>query len=101
MGTEIIDNFSIVHVASGVFLYFWGFTLFQSTMIHIGFELLENTKPIMKLTNETGWWPGGKPEPNHFANMVGDTLFCILGWIISRVIDKRYQRDVQERGKLI
>ncbi len=101
MGTVVIDNFSIVHAASGVFLYFWGFSLFQTTLIHTVFEILENTKPVMRLTNVTGWWPGGKPEPDNLTNMIGDTIFCILGWIVSYVIDKRYQKDFQQRGKLI
>jgi hypothetical protein len=101
MGTKVIDNFSILHAASGVFLYFWGFTLAQTTIIHLLFELLENTKPVMKLTNETGWWPGGKPNPDNLTNIISDTVFSIIGWTVSYMIDKRYRKDVQERGKLI
>ncbi len=97
----IFDNFSIVHAASGVFLYFWGFSLFQTTLIHTAFEILENTKPVMNLTNATGWWPGGKPEPDNLTNMIGDTLFCIIGWFVSYLIDKRYQKDFQQRGQLL
>jgi hypothetical protein len=101
MGTQLVDNFSILHGASGVVLYFWGFSLFQTTLIHTVFEILENTKTVMKWTNSTGWWPGGKPQADNLTNMTGDTIFCMLGWIISYIIDKRYNRDVQVRGKLI
>ncbi len=101
MGVHLIDNFSIVHAASGVFLYFWGFSLLNTTLIHILFEIMENTKSIMRLTNETGWWPGGKPEADNLTNMVGDTIVCILGWIMAYIIDKKYEKDSQKRGMLI
>ena len=101
MGHLFFDNFSILHIASGIVLYFLGFSLFQSTFLHIVFEILENTKIVMKWTNSTGWWPGGKPFSDNITNMTGDTIFCMIGWILSYIIDKRYQKDFQERGKLI
>jgi hypothetical protein len=55
----------------------------------------------MNVTNKTGWWPGGKPKPDNYLNMFGDTIYFILGWIIAKYIDEMYEPDNQVRGNLI
>jgi hypothetical protein len=55
----------------------------------------------IKKYTKTGWWPGGKPEPDNLTNMIGDTIFCILGWIMAYLIDKKYEKDFQKRGRLV
>ncbi len=95
MGYKFMDNFSLLHLAVGIVFYYWGISLKTSTTVHVIFELLENTEPIMKITNSTGWWPGGKPSSDNYLNMFGDTVFFMLGWILAYYLDE----PNNERGK--
>ena len=101
MGFLLTDNFSILHFAVGIVFYFFGISLYKSTIIHIIFELAENTPIVMNITNSTGWWPGGKPKSDNYINMFGDTIYFMLGWIIAKYVDKQYEPDFQSRGTLI
>ena len=101
MGVLLTDNFSILHFAIGIVFYYLGLSLYKSTIIHIIFEIAENTPLVMNVTNKTGWWPGGKPKPDNYLNMFGDTIYFILGWIIAKYIDEMYEPDNQVRGSLI
>jgi hypothetical protein len=101
MGTKFTDNFSILHLASGIIFYFLGFSFLKALLIHIVFEVVENNKHIIKITNSFSWWPGGKPESDNLTNILGDNFYFIIGWLIAYTIDKRYEPDTQVRGLFI
>jgi hypothetical protein len=90
MGSLLLDQFSYLHFAVGVVIYFWGITLGQWFVIHSGFELLENTPTGIALINATfgNYWPGeGKKYADYPINILGDTIAAILGWLSAYYLD--------------
>lgn len=93
MGYYFIDQFSLLHFSVGVIMYFWNFSFLFSLLIHIVFEIIENTPLgialIQKYFIRTGYfdWPGGKSNPDSFTNIVGDNFFFILGWLLAYYSD--------------
>ena len=88
MGNNFIDQYSYLHFSVGVIFYFWGFSLKNWIIIHILFEIFENTNIGIKLINNINIWPGGKPKPDNIINIIGDIIFGILGWISAYYLDK-------------
>jgi len=89
MGNQFVDQYSILHFATGVIAYFWGVSGTKWFIIHVGFELIENTEVGMKFINENlTFWPGGKPRADDFVNMVGDTVSAMAGWWAAQQIEK-------------
>lgn len=85
MGRLFIDQYSLLHFATGIVLYYWGVSLKNLTIGHIIFELIENTPTGINFINKhITIWPGGKLEPDFIINRIGDILFSILGWIIAK-----------------
>jgi hypothetical protein len=92
MGKYILDQFSLLHFASGVIVYFWGIKLSHWIIIHILFELIENTKKgVYFIDNYLTFWPGGKKSPDTLLNSISDTIFAIFGFIIAQILDKYYR----------
>lgn len=91
MGLLLFDQYSILHFAMGIVFYFWGIGLKSSTIIHILFEVLENTTIGMATINKFYYWPGGKEKADSLTNSIGDTLFFIVGWIIAKWLDNYYK----------
>ncbi len=94
MGEFFFDQFSILHMASGVVAYFIGIKLPIWIIIHILFEIIENQPEFIKFNNTylEWFWPGGKEKPDSFMNsMIGDNFFAILGWVVSYYLDKYYK----------
>ena len=93
MGYRFADQYSLLHFAAGVILYFWSFTLLNSMILHISFEYVENTKTGMYFINNVfskgSWrWPGGKPLADKPINsFLGDNIFFASGWIVSYYLD--------------
>lgn len=88
MGNYWIDQYSLLHFAVGILLYFWGFSWQFTLFSHIVFEILENTALGMKFINTYfPFWPGGKPAADSLLNSVTDTLFSLLGWTLSFYAD--------------
>jgi len=93
MGHLFADQYSILHFSVGSLMYFWNFSFIFALIIHTLFEYLENTKIGMMLINKyiihPGWfsWPGGKNAADTLTNNVGDTVFFVLGFIISYTLD--------------
>jgi membrane glycosyltransferase len=88
MGSNVIDQYSLLHFAVGIVAYFWGISWQLLLLLHILFELVENTKEGMYfITNYVSFWPGGKPKPDSLLNMVSDNAFSLLGWFASRFAD--------------
>ena len=89
MGHKLIDQYTLLHFAVGIVVYFWGISLPVWFVIHIIFEILENTPQGIAFINNTFTiWPGGKPQANKFINRVGDTIGAILGWVLAYYVDE-------------
>lgn len=86
MGNNFIDEYSILHFATGIITYYWGISILWFFIFHTLFELSENTEIGMKIINSFPFWPGGKRHPDSSINIVGDTLFAILGWLFPHII---------------
>ena len=88
MGVYFFDQYSYLHLASGIISYFWGINLFISFILHTLFEYLENTaNGIFFINKYLFFWPGGKSKPDLIINRVGDTFAFIFGWISSYYLD--------------
>ena len=85
----MFDQYSLLHFSVGVVFYFWGVHLSDWIIIHILFEILENSKLGMRFIDNLFFWPGGgKPFPDSFSNIIGDNIAGILGWLCARYLDK-------------
>ena len=88
MGSKFIDQYSLLHFAVGIVVYFWDIPLLTWFVLHTMFELVENTSQgIYFINNYITLWPGGKPKPDSIVNSIGDTIFSILGWSIAYYTD--------------
>jgi membrane glycosyltransferase len=82
MGKEWIDEYTPLHFAVGILSYYWGISLFTLTVLHILFELLENTEKGMQMIRSFPLWPGGKTHADSYVNQMSDTLASIVGWFL-------------------
>lgn len=87
MGTKLIDQFSLLHFATGIIFYFFGVTLKTSIILHIIFELVENSKYGMAFITKLTFWPGGKKQADSLTNSLSDIIFFAIGWQIACVVD--------------
>ena len=89
MGKNIIDQYSYLHFAVGIILFYWDIDIITAIILHTIFEIVENTKLGMHIINNyIYFWPGGKPYPDSLVNCISDTVFFILGWISALLINK-------------
>ena len=89
MGNRPFDQYTYLHFAVGVVVYFWNISLFNWIILHTIFELLENTQlGIHVINNYVVFWPGGKPKSDTIVNSMGDTLAAILGWLSAYYLDQ-------------
>lgn len=93
MGKGAVDAYSLLHFAVGIVAYFWNVPLVNFIVIHILFEIVENTQTGMNLINTlknpfTGdvIWPGGKDYPDAYINSIFDVIFGVLGWLFASII---------------
>ena len=88
MGTLLFDQYSLLHFSVGVIAYFFGFSIIQWTIIHIMFELIENTQTGMFIINKYfKFWPGGKNYSDSFINSFGDVFIGTIGWLLAYLLD--------------
>ena len=88
MGTQFLDQYSLLHFAVGIVVYFWGIPLWLWNLIQILFELLENTETFMFVINRyIKIWPGGKNYADTWANRLGDILAGYVGWMVAYWLD--------------
>jgi hypothetical protein len=88
MGKQFLDQYSLLHFAVGIIVYFWGISAINWNMIHILFELIENTDIGMKIINNVFiLWPGGKNYTDSYVNNIGDLLIGYLGWVTASLLD--------------
>jgi len=92
MGKNLIDNYSLLHVASGITAYYWNTSLKQWIIMHCLFEMIENTGSGMMFINKffPHNWPGGKQHSDSIINSIGDIIFGIIGWLIAYYVNKNY-----------
>lgn len=89
MGKQILDQFSLLHVAVGVVAYFWGVPLLVAVGIHIVFEIVENTAwGISFINNWLTLWPGGKPYADSAINQISDIVTFAGGWLVAAWLDR-------------
>ena len=93
MGNQFLDQYSVLHWASGVIAYFWGVPAATWFIAHVGFEVAENTEAGMKFINNFSWWPGGKPRADEFINIVGDNVSAMAGWWCAYQLDEMGKRE--------
>lgn len=92
MGKDFVDAYSLLHFAVGIVAYFLGFKWYTFMLLHIIFEIVENTSAGVRfIDNYLSWfWPGGKEKPDTSINSIGDTFFAMLGWLIAYLIHKNF-----------
>lgn len=86
MGNYFTDKFSFLHFATGIIVYYWNMSFIEWFIIHIIFEIVENTKYGMMVINKTNMWPGGKKAADNIINMIGDQYYALLGWISAYLV---------------
>ena len=86
MGVFFTDKFSLLHFASGIIAYYWSVSFLLWSVLHLFYELAENTTLGMKLINHITLWPGGKDEPDSFTNSIGDQFYASIGWTMAYFI---------------
>ena len=87
MGKYLFDQYTYLHFAVGVVVYYWGIKLTHWVILHMIFEILENTTIVMKLINKIKIWPGGKPYSDSLTNIIGDNIGTIFGWLSAYYLD--------------
>ena len=93
MGKQLLDQYSLLHFSVGVIFYFWNVNFIDALMLHVIFEIIENTNIGIKLINQLFVgkgifsWPGGKNELDTFINILGDNISFIFGWYIAKLLD--------------
>jgi hypothetical protein len=89
MGSQFFDQYTYLHFAVGIIVYFWNISLVYWIILHTIFEILENTQMGIHIINKYFvFWPGGKPKPDSIMNMSGDTLGAIFGWVSAYYLDR-------------
>jgi hypothetical protein len=93
MGNYFADQYSLLHFSVGVLSYYWNIPFLLAIVVHILFEIIENTNQGMSFINTLFvgkgllTWPGGKDKPDELINIIGDNVFFALGWIVSQILD--------------
>ena len=89
MGKYLLDQYSYLHFAVGIIFYFWNVSLKNLLVIHVIFEIFENSGlGILMINKIFPIWPGGKPKADSLINEVGDILASLLGWLSAYYIDQ-------------
>jgi hypothetical protein len=83
MGLFFTDKFSLLHLATGIVAYYWSLSFLSWSVLHLLFEIGENTTLGMKLINHFTFWPGGKDKADSFINSLGDQFYASIGWAIA------------------
>ena len=89
MGKQLLDQYSLLHWASGVIAYFWDVPVDTFFLAHVSFEVAENTDMGISFINKNlTWWPGGKRRRDTFVNILGDNAVAVLGWYCASKLDQ-------------
>ena len=93
MGVRLLDQYSLLHFATGVVAYHWGVPIIYWFIAHGSFELAENTEEGMKVINKITFWPGGKDRADSWTNMFGDHLCALGGWFVASQLYKSHKQN--------
>jgi len=89
MGVYFFDQYSLLHFATGVVSYFWGFGFVETVIFHILFEIVENSPIGVYIINKYFKnWPGKKMFRDSIINSVGDTIANAAGWLAGFYLDQ-------------
>jgi hypothetical protein len=89
MGFQFFDQYTYLHFAVGIIVYFWNISLLNWVIFHTVFEILENTQIGLNIINQyIVFWPGGKQKSDTIINNIGDTVGAVLGWLSAYYLDK-------------
>ena len=83
MGVFFTDKYSLLHFASGIVAYYWNVSFVAWFILHLIFELAENTETGMHYIRKVKLWPGGKTHPDSWLNRAGDQFYSVLGWLVA------------------
>ena len=83
MGIHFTDQFSLLHLASGIVAYYWNATFAAWFVAHAAFEVIENTEQGMRVIRLFKLWPGGKSHADSGLNRVGDQFYACVGWVLA------------------
>ncbi len=87
MSQVFTDEFSLLHFATGIVAQFMGLSLAHWFVVHVTFELVEDTQTGVRVINKLFGkiWPGGgKKVPDSFLNSeLGDNFYAVLGWVFA------------------
>lgn len=93
MGQQIFDQYSLLHGAVGVIAFFWNVNFLLGLALHALFEYIENTPFGMNIINKyfvgdvSFTWPGAKVEADSVANIWGDNISYIVGYLLAHLLD--------------
>ena len=91
MGDKLIDQFSYLHLSTGLIAYFLRIKISHWFYIHLLFEILENRpESVMFVNKNIPFWPGGKEKSDDLYNSVSDQIFAMSGWYLGKWLDKYY-----------
>ena len=91
MGNRLFDQYTYLHFAVGIIVYFWDISLLNWLIIHTIYEFVEITKTGTYIINKyfgTIWPGGGKHKAEPLINGVGDTIGAIIGWLSAYYLDQ-------------
>jgi len=83
MGIKFTDQFSLLHFATGIIIYFWRVTFINWFILHLVYEIITNTKFGIYIINNYSQWPGGKLNYDTYLNIIGDQFWGMMGWIFA------------------
>lgn len=89
MGNKLFDQYTYLHFAVGIIVYFWNISFLNWLILHTIFEILENSQIGINFINKyMTFWPGGKERPDTIINIIGDTCGTTFGWLSAYYLDK-------------
>lgn len=88
MGVRFTDEYSLLHLASGIVVYYWNVSFITWFVAHAAFEWIENTQNGMQIIRRFKLWPGGKTHADSILNRTGDQIYACLGWAIAYYYSK-------------
>ena len=90
MGVQFTDEYSLLHLASGIVVYYWGMSFMTWFVVHAAYELIENTPTGMRFIRLIELWPGGKTHADSAWNSTGDQFYSCVGWAIAHFHSKLF-----------
>ena len=91
MGEYIFDQYTLIHFSVGIIMYFLGINLHTWIIIHILFEIFENSPYGLYFFNKYLNIKGSSNDmykKDHIINSIGDIIGAKLGWLCASYIHK-------------